>query len=193
MSNEKLRQESSPEAARELESAKSEHQERLNENREREAREADKATSLESARAEAQEAASKQEKEQAPLPEQSPAEKRKARVADRSRMTTDQSFKRVMKDARKDMSAPSRAFSSVIHNKAVEAVSDATGKTIARPNAILAGSLAAFILVATLVIWAKYAGYALSGFETIAAFVIGWIVGLIFDFIRIGITGKSDI
>lgn len=109
----------------------------------------------------------------------------------RTKKSLNNSFKVQMKDARQEMSAPSRAFSKLIHAKAVEKTSEAVGSTIARPNAILSGSIMAFALTAGLYFWAKYVGYPLSGFETIGAFIIGWLVGMIYDFTRIMFTGKS--
>lgn len=100
------------------------------------------------------------------------------------------SYKRQMKEVRSHMSAPSRTFSTLIHNKAVEKTSEAVGSTIARPNALLAGSFSALVLTSAIYFWARHVGYPLSGFETIAAFIIGWLVGIIFDFGRIMITGK---
>lgn len=108
----------------------------------------------------------------------------------RNKKTLEASFKTEMKDARREMSAPSRAFSKLIHNKVVEKSSEAIGSTVARPNAMLAGSATALILVGAVYLWARYAGYPLSGFETIGAFIIGWLLGIIFDFSRIMITGK---
>ena len=57
-------------------------------------------------------------------------------------------------------------------------------------NAILAGSFSAFVCVTAVYVIAKNYGYPLSGFETIAAFIIGWILGQAFDFMRTMITGK---
>lgn len=119
-----------------------------------------------------------------------PAEKRQEKLV-RTKKTLDASFDREMNDARSQMPATSRAFSKIIHNKTVERASEAAGKTIARPNAVLAGSTLALIFTAVIYFWARSAGYPLSGFETIAAFIIGWLLGIIFDFIRIAITGKS--
>jgi hypothetical protein len=119
-----------------------------------------------------------------------PAERRKERLV-RNKKTLDASFNREMKEVRTHMSAPSRVFSKVIHNKAVDRTSEVVGNTIARPNAILAGSLAALILTTGLYTWAKNNGYPLSGFETIGAFIIGWLIGIIIDFVRITITGRS--
>ena len=78
----------------------------------------------------------------------------------------------------------------MIHNKAIEKVSDVAGSTIARPNALLSGAICAFLLVGTLYLHARYLGYALQGSETMAAFLLGWVIGIAFDFIRAMIRGK---
>lgn len=100
------------------------------------------------------------------------------------------SFKRQMKDVQAELSPASRVFSKVIHNRAIEKTSDILGSTVARPNAILAGAVTAFILTLAVYVVAKNIGYSLSGFETIAAFVIGWTLGIIYDYLRVIITGK---
>ena len=74
-------------------------------------------------------------------------------------------------------------FSRIIHNKYIEPTSDFLGNTIARPNAILAGAITAFILTLITYTVAKTIGYSLSGSETIVAFVIGWTIAVIYDFI----------
>jgi hypothetical protein len=88
------------------------------------------------------------------------------------------------------MKAPSRAFSKVIHNPTVEKISDVAGNTIAKPNAILFGGLFAFLGVLGLYALARHIGFSLSGFETIAMFIVGWLVGILVDFFRTMITGK---
>ena len=103
------------------------------------------------------------------------------------------SYKRTMTHIQSEMSAPSRAFSKVIHNKAVEKASDVAGATIARPNAILAGSIFAFVFTLATYLIAKHYGYQLSGFETIGSFALGWVVGLLFDYLRVMITGKHSL
>jgi hypothetical protein len=102
----------------------------------------------------------------------------------------DATYKRTMKHVQSELSAPSRAFSKVIHIKAVEKTSDALESTIARPNAILAGAIAAFLVTLALYLIAKHYGYRLSGFETIGGFILGWVIGLLFDYFRVMITGK---
>lgn len=90
------------------------------------------------------------------------------------------------------MSPQARTFSKVIHNPAVEKTSEVVGQTIARPNAILAGSVAAFMLVTLVYLVANVYGYVLSGSETIIAFSIGWVAGLVIDYIRILVRGGPN-
>ena len=104
----------------------------------------------------------------------------------------DATYKRTMQQVQSELSTPSRAFSKVIHNKAIEKTSDALEATVARPNAILAGAITAFIFTLSIYLVAKNYGYRLSGFETIGGFILGWIVGLLFDYFRVMITGKRS-
>lgn len=103
----------------------------------------------------------------------------------------DASFKATMKEVQSQMSAPSKAFSKVIHNKVVEKVSEGVGTTIARPNALLAGALSAFVLTLTIYLIAKELGYPLSGFESIGAFILGWLIGITYDFLKVMVTGRK--
>lgn len=148
---------------------------------------------VEGARHEALEQASKIEREhkQEEVTERqtSPAERRKDGPIGKVERET--SFNATMSEIQQQMSPSSRVFSKVIHNKAVEKVSDATGNTIARPNAILSGAIFAFILTLTVYLVAKNFGYPLSGFETIGAFILGWAIGIIYDFLKIMITGRK--
>jgi hypothetical protein len=96
-----------------------------------------------------------------------------------------------MKDVQRELSPGSRAFSKVIHNPIVEKTSEVVGGTVARPNAVLAGAISAFILTLAVYVIARTIGYTLSGFETIAAFIIGWVIGIIYDYLRLIITGKK--
>jgi preprotein translocase subunit SecF len=102
----------------------------------------------------------------------------------------DKSYKETMQSVERELSAPERVFSKIIHTKTVETVSDTVGSTVARPNAILAGSICAFVLVLVVYLVARDRGYGLSGFETIGAFIIGWIIGVLIDFLRVMISGK---
>lgn len=117
----------------------------------------------------------------------SPAERRRGPISKKER---DASFQATMKEVQSQMSAPSRIFSKFIHNKAVERTSEVLGSTVARPNALLSGAIFAFLLTLAVYIIAKNLGYPLSGFETIAAFILGWVLGTVFDFIKLMATGR---
>ena len=101
------------------------------------------------------------------------------------------SFNKHMDHVQSEMPAPQRAFSKLIHTPVVEKSSELVGSTVARPNAILSGAIVAFVLVLAVYIVAKTLGYVLSGFETIGAFIIGWVIGILYDYFRVLITGKK--
>jgi hypothetical protein len=143
-----------------------------------------------SARHEAYEAAVSSEKPVDTTERQvSPAERR---VHGPSKTEQDASFKTTMTEVRSQMNTPSRTFSKVIHNKTVEKVSEATSNTVARPNALLSGAFFAFVLTLAVYLISKNIGYELSGFESIGAFILGWILGLAYDFIKTMVTGRSS-
>lgn len=104
-----------------------------------------------------------------------------------------ESYNATMQTVRQQMTPAKRVFSKAIHNRAVEATSEVVGKTIARPAAILSGSIAAFIITLAVYMIARYFGYPLSGSETIIAFAGGWLIGLLYDYFRVMITGKKDL
>lgn len=99
-------------------------------------------------------------------------------------------YKKTMHTIQREMGSSSRAFSKFIHSPFVERSSDIIGSSLARPNAVLAGSAMALILVSGVYVTARSFGYQLSGFETIGAFVIGWLIGIVFDYFRAMISGK---
>lgn len=147
----------------------------------------DKEKQVETARAEAeQEAISGREVSKG---EHKPHNDESRHIPHRSRK---ESFEHTMKDVRAELSAPERVFSNIIHNPVIEKVSDVAGKTIARPDAILSGSFFACVFVLGLYLLARYYGFALQGSETIVAFAVGWLFGIIFDLLRGMITGKRS-
>lgn len=147
---------------------------------------------IEDARHEAlEQALSKEKKEESPSEEHQPSPAERRRNGPIGRKERDASFNSTMREVQGQMSGPSRAFSKVIHNKTVEKVSEAAAATIARPNAILSGALLAFILTLAVYIVARNMGYVLSGFETIGAFVVGWIIGVGYDFVKVMVTGRK--
>ena len=105
----------------------------------------------------------------------------------------DDNFDRSMANIRKDMKPASRAFSKVIHNKVVEKTSDVIASTVARPNLIIAGGLGTLILCSAVYLIAKQYGYVLSGFEAIGTFILGWVIGAIIEFARVGFINQKNI
>lgn len=143
--------------------------------------------SVESARAEALEQAATSEKES--HPRQAPENHEQKRTI--TKKDKEQSFNTTMREVRSQLSPTSRTFSKVIHQPAVEKASEVLGSTVARPNAILSGSLCAFLVTATFYIIARFNGYPLSGTEAIASFVAGWLLGLLVDYVRFLVVGKK--
>ena len=195
MSKEQLTtsRESSAESARELESARQEAQERIDARNSHELEKAHESSEekLNEARQEALEKAAQPEKERAKENEANAENTNERRRGPVSKKARKEAFDKTMDEVRTEMSPASRTFSKVLHNPVVERTSEAVGSTVARPNAILSGSLAAFIFTAAIYLIAKHYGYVLSGTETIAAFILGWVVGLIYDYIRVLIFGKE--
>lgn len=165
--------------------------ERLRENHESNVEHAPEMTTPESAKHEVEKAYEKADKQQAETETRSNPGEKQSRKQTISRKTKEANFKRVMNDIQPQLSPTSRAFSKFIHNRTVEAASDTLGQTIARPNAILAGAVAAFVLTLAVYLIGHWFGYPLSGFESIGAFILGWVIGILYDFLRVMITGKK--
>ena len=125
---------------------------------------------------EAIEIATRQEKQQ---------EQKESKDKPLTKKDIEASYKKTLANVQDQLSAPSRAFSKVIHNPVVEKTSDAIGNTIARPNLIISGALGAIASIAVYFIAKRY-GYLLSGSETIILFVAGWSIGAVIEYARVG-------
>lgn len=90
-------------------------------------------------------------------------------------------FDTIIKEATHDMPVHKKRFSSIIHTKPIWYISEAVGKTIARPNPLLFGAIVSFAVTIGIFLLSKNFGYSLSGFESIGAFFVGWTAGMIFD------------
>ena len=108
-----------------------------------------------------------------------------------SKKQREQAFDSKMQEVRSEMDPASRFLSKLIHAKPIEKTSDIVGSTVARPNAMLSGSITAFIGVTLFYFIAKYYGFHLSGFETIGAFVLGWIIGALYDYVSVAVRGRK--
>jgi hypothetical protein len=102
------------------------------------------------------------------------------------------SYTKTIKQIQSELPPANRVVSKIVHNKVIEKITNIISSTIARPNAMLAGSFFAFILTLSVYITAKTIGYTLSGSETIASFIVGWSLGIIYDLIRMFVTGNKS-
>jgi hypothetical protein len=82
---------------------------------------------------------------------------------------------------RKKLSKPDRAFSKVIHQPIVDAVSNAAEGTVARPSGLLVGGL--FSLISSLIVLyvCRHYGYEYNFLIGMAAFVGGFCMGLLLE------------
>jgi len=90
----------------------------------------------------------------------------------------DMAYLRAMTRVRKHLSLPSKAFSKVVHSKAVERPSEIIGNTVARPSGMLGGALVATIGSSALLWITKHYGYEYNYLAVILLFVIGLTLGL---------------
>ena len=186
--SEKLTVSSSEKDTSALEAAGEQSREQLEQRLEKEITPDNRAETSKEAANEALEIASQHEEAQ------QQAERNKAPKEEKRQLTKkdiDASYKKTLNNVQKQLSPSSRAFSKVIHNPAVEKTSEAVGNTIARPNLVIAGALGAIASIVVYLIAKRY-GYVLSGFETIALFVLGWCIGAVIEYARVGFMNKKD-
>lgn len=90
-------------------------------------------------------------------------------------------WNRTMTRVRKRLPATSRAFSKVVHQPVVDAVSRVGEKTIARPSGLLMGGLCALIGSSFFLWMAKHYGFRYNYLLFFMFFVGGFAVGLIIE------------
>lgn len=102
-----------------------------------------------------------------------------------------QTLQRTLRRIRKQLSAPDRAFSKVIHQPVVDSISQITGKTIARPSGLLGGSICAFIGSSAFLWMAKYYGFNYNYLMFALLFVAGFAVGMILELLILAFRRKQ--
>lgn len=127
------------------------------------------------------------EKRRGGEPTASPAAIRKITKREKER-----AYKQTLARVQSEMSTPARTFSKIIHAPVIEKASEVVGSTAARPNALLSGSVVALILLSVVYAVSQTYGYQLSGFEMIAAYSLGYMLGLLADYIKILATGRTS-
>lgn len=92
-----------------------------------------------------------------------------------------QAAKRMQTRVQKQLSKPDRAFSKVIHQPAVEAISNAAEGTVARPSGLLFGGLFSAVSSLTVLYICRHYGYEYNFAIGLAFFVGGFFAGLIIE------------
>lgn len=102
------------------------------------------------------------------------------------------SYQRTLKRTQAKLSAPSRAFSKIVHQPVIDSASELAGKTIARPSGVLAGGITAFI-GSSIFLWAaRHYGYEYNFFLLALLFAGGFLLGLTIELvIRLTSSKKS--
>ena len=92
-------------------------------------------------------------------------------------------YKRTLQRTRRHLSVPDRAFSRVIHNRTIDAVSNATSKTVARPSALLGGGIGAFVGSAVLLYVSRQNGFTYNYAVLFILFVGGFFAGAVIELV----------
>lgn len=96
-------------------------------------------------------------------------------------------YKKELHRIQSKLPKPQRSFSKFIHAPTVEAVSEVSSKTVARPSGLLGGGIAAFAGTSILVLVSRHYGFTYNFFVFIVLLVAGFFVGLIIETIVRGL------
>lgn len=108
-----------------------------------------------------------------------------------SRELKKQTLQRTMTRVRKQLSAPGRTFSKVIHQPVVDVVSQASSKTVARPSGLLGGSIVAFVGSSAFLWMARYYGFQYNFLLFAMLFVGGFALGMIIELLLFAVRRKK--
>lgn len=100
------------------------------------------------------------------------------------------SFKKTLNTVQAAMPQYQRTFSRFLHFRPIEVISDILASIIFRPYATAFGVIIATIYMLLSYVYSLYVGFPFSGPEVLVVFLVGWIIGLLFELFRIMISGK---
>ena len=122
--------------------------------------------------------------------EQTTSKNEKDRPTFMNRELKTMAYQRTMKRIRRQLPAPARVLSSILHQPVIESTSEFASKTLARPSGILAGGIFAFI-GSSVFLWAsRHYGYEYNFLLFALLFVGGFFVGLIVEML-LRVLGKN--
>jgi hypothetical protein len=92
-----------------------------------------------------------------------------------------QAYTRTLAQVQSRLKRPEKTLSKVIHQPIVEAVSEASGKTVARPSGLLGGGICALLGSLLLLYLARRHGFTYNYSIFIIFLVGGYVVGLLLE------------
>ena len=90
-------------------------------------------------------------------------------------------YRKTLQRVRGQLSGSQRLLSRVIHQPALEKISNAGAQTAARPSGILGGAIFAFLGSVTLLVMSKRLGFTYNYLVFFGLFIGGFVVGLIVE------------
>lgn len=88
-----------------------------------------------------------------------------------------------LRKIQRKLPASQRGFSKVIHQPAIEQISDVAGATIARPSGILAAGFFSFVTSIAVLLLCRYYGYEYNFTIGLMALVGGFLLGLLLELV----------
>jgi hypothetical protein len=90
-------------------------------------------------------------------------------------------LRRELQQIRRQLGAPQRVLSRVIHQPAVRVASEAAGKTVSRPSGLLGGGLVAFFGTTSYLYLARHIGFRYNYLVFLLLLAGGFMVGLVLE------------
>jgi hypothetical protein len=99
-------------------------------------------------------------------------------------------YKTTLQQVRRHLPPVQRLTSKLIHQPAIEAISEVGSKTVARPSGLLGGGLIALVGSLSVILVAKHIGFAVPHSIFWVLFLIGFFLGLVIEFIARHLRGR---
>jgi hypothetical protein len=100
-----------------------------------------------------------------------------------NRELKDLTLSRELKQIQRKLKTPDRVLSKVVHQPLVRAVSEVSGKTLARPSGLLGGSLLAFLGTTSYLFYARHIGLQYNYLVFLLLFFGGFAIGLMLELV----------
>lgn len=92
-------------------------------------------------------------------------------------------FRQTLQSVQSRLSGAERLLSKLVHNQTADMVSNIAARSIARPAGILGSGVVGLLGSSVLLYLSKEFGYAYNYFSFLALMVVGYVFGVVFEFI----------